>query len=123
MIEHPILRMVEILLIPQTNMFAIPAPSGTTGDPTTWMDTQKDWQWMLENWKRIMEAAQVEEGSRCFFAFRLVPFLDFGLLMRQLYKMGALQFRGVGNPPKRGYGQFWKMRWSIFFVHPPMRCD
>lgn len=71
--------------------------SGTTGEPTTWMDTQKDWQWMLENWKQIMKAAQVEAGSRCFFAFSFGPFLGFWTAYEATVQNGCIAIPGGGQ--------------------------
>ena len=51
--------------------------SGTQGKAMTWLDTVEDWKWMLGNWNRVLEAAGVEVGARCFFAFSFGPFLGF----------------------------------------------
>ena len=51
--------------------------SGTQGKPMAWLDTMDDWRWMLGNWDRVLEAAEVYPGARCFFAFSFGPFLGF----------------------------------------------
>ena len=51
--------------------------SGTQGKPRAWLDTMEDWKWMLGNWDRVLEAALVHPGARCFFAFSFGPFLGF----------------------------------------------
>lgn len=51
--------------------------SGTKGIPMTWLDTMEDWDWLLGNWNRVLDAAQVDPGDRCFFAFSFGPFLGF----------------------------------------------
>ena len=51
--------------------------SGTQGKPMAWLDTMDDWKWMLGNWGRVLEAAGVHPGARCFFAFSFGPFLGF----------------------------------------------
>ena len=71
--------------------------SGTTGDPTTWMDTERDWQWMLKNWMQIMENAGVGEGSRCFFAFSFGPFLGFWTAYEAAVKKGCIAIPGGGQ--------------------------
>ena len=53
--------------------------SGTSGDPITWMDTQKDWKWMLGNWDRILEEGRSRSGSSlflCFFFWSVLRVLD-----------------------------------------------
>lgn len=51
--------------------------SGTQGKPMVWLDTMNDWRWMLGNWDRVLEEAEVSPGDRCFFAFSFGPFLGF----------------------------------------------
>ena len=60
-----------------------------------WLDTLEDWNWMLENWERVLDAAQVNNGSCCYFAFLSVHFLDFGQRMKQR-REGCLCIPGGG---------------------------
>ena len=94
--------------------------SGTTGDPTTWMDTERDWLWMLKIGCRLWKMLS-GEGSRCFSPFRLV-LLGFWTAYEAAVKKGALPYQGADNLLRQGYTQFWKIKWSIFCT-PPMRCD
>ena len=71
--------------------------SGTSSEPTTWMDTGKDWQWMLENWKQIMGAARIGAGSRCFFAFSFGPFLGFWTAYEAAVQKGCIAIPGGGQ--------------------------
>ena len=71
--------------------------SGTTGEPSIWMDTEEDWQWMLNNWKEILEKAGVEGGSACFFAFSFGPFLGFWTAYEAAVQMGCIAIPGGGQ--------------------------
>ena len=51
--------------------------SSTTGRPLRWMDTNESWQWVLDCWKPVYQAARVEPGDRVFFPFSFGPFLGF----------------------------------------------
>ena len=51
--------------------------SSTPGRPLRWIDTNESWQWMLDCWKTVYEAAGVHVGDRVFFPFSFGPFLGF----------------------------------------------
>jgi phenylacetate-CoA ligase len=51
--------------------------SSTTGHPLRWIDTNENWQWMLECWKAVYRGAHVGPGDRVFFPFSFGPFLGF----------------------------------------------
>jgi phenylacetate-CoA ligase len=51
--------------------------SSTTGRPLRWIDTNESWQWVLDCWKPVYQAARVEPGDRVFFPFSFGPFLGF----------------------------------------------
>ena len=51
--------------------------SSTTGRPLRWIDTNESWQWVLDCWKAVYQAARVTTGDRVFFPFSFGPFLGF----------------------------------------------
>ena len=51
--------------------------SSTTGRPLRWIDTNENWQWLLECWKVVYRGARVAPGDRVFFPFSFGPFLGF----------------------------------------------
>lgn len=51
--------------------------SSTTGRPLRWLDTNANWQWMLDCWKVVYRAAHITSGDRVFFPFSFGPFLGF----------------------------------------------
>jgi phenylacetate-CoA ligase len=74
--------------------------SGTSGRSMSWLDTQKDWGWMLDNWENIMESAGVKYGSSCFFAFSFGPFLGFWTAYEAAVRKGCLCLPGGGESSK-----------------------
>lgn len=70
--------------------------SATTGRPMRWLDTPATWSWMLDNWKRVFEAAGVHAGDRVFFAFSFGPFLGFWTAYESAARMGCLCIPGGG---------------------------
>ena len=61
--------------------------SGTQGKPMAWLDTMDDWNWMLGNWDRVLEAAG---GIRVLVASLPFPSVHFLVLdgIRSCYPKG-----------------------------------
>lgn len=74
--------------------------SGTRGQSMNWMDTEEDWQWMLENWKEILQKVGVGKRSRCFFAFSFGPFLGFWTAYEATVQKGCIAIPGGGQSTK-----------------------
>jgi len=70
--------------------------SGTTGKPLRWLDTPESWNWMVDNWIRILQASGVVPGDRIFCAFSFGPFIGFWLAFEAGVKMGCLCLPGGG---------------------------
>jgi phenylacetate-CoA ligase len=70
--------------------------STTTGRPMHWLDTPESWEWMLNNWARVYQAAGVDAGDRIFFAFSFGPFLGFWVGFEAAARMGCLAIPGGG---------------------------
>ena len=70
--------------------------SGTKGEPMTWLDVAEDWDWMLGNWDHVLEAAGVEPGACCHFAFSFGPFLGFWTAFEAAAKRGCRCLPGGG---------------------------
>jgi phenylacetate-CoA ligase len=70
--------------------------SGTTHSPMRWLDTPESWDWMLDNWARVYEAAGVSARDRIFFAFSFGPFLGFWTAFDMAARMGCLCIPGGG---------------------------
>lgn len=68
----------------------------TSGTPLRWLDTPQSWNWMLDNWVRVYQAAGVGAGDRIFFAFSFGPFLGFWTGFEAAARIGALAIPGGG---------------------------
>ena len=63
--------------------------SSTTGSPLRWLDTNESWQWTLECWKAVYDAARVSGADRIFFPFSFGPFLGFWTAFEAGCQLGA----------------------------------
>lgn len=70
--------------------------SGTSGKPLRWLDTRESWQWMVNNWKVVMQEARVHPGDHVFFAFSFGPFLGFWTAFEAAEQLGCLCISGGG---------------------------
>ena len=78
--------------------------SATTGKPLHWLDTPESWQWMLDNWDRVFEAAGVSSRDRLFFAFSFGPFLGFWTAFEAAAQRGCLCIPGGGMSSRARLG-------------------
>jgi phenylacetate-CoA ligase len=51
--------------------------SGTRGRPMPVLDTVADWQWWIDCWQFILDAAEITAEDRAFLAFSFGPFIGF----------------------------------------------
>jgi len=51
--------------------------SGTKGRPLVVLDTAADWQWWIDNWQFVLDAADVGPKDRALMAFSFGPFIGF----------------------------------------------
>jgi phenylacetate-CoA ligase len=51
--------------------------SGTRGRPMPVLDTIEDWQWWIETWQYVLDAAEVRNEDRAALAFSFGPFIGF----------------------------------------------
>ena len=51
--------------------------SGTRGRPLIVLDTADDWQWWLDAWQYVLDAARVTPNDRVLLAFSFGPFIGF----------------------------------------------
>jgi phenylacetate-CoA ligase len=70
--------------------------SATTGTPIRWLDTREDWEAMLENWRRVYQAAGVTAEDSVYFAFSFGPFIGFWTAFDAAAGMGCLCIPGGG---------------------------
>lgn len=70
--------------------------SGTRGRPMVVLDTAEDWQWWMECWQYVLDAAEVESNDRVFFAFSFGPFIGFWSAHDACLRRGCLVLPGGG---------------------------
>lgn len=70
--------------------------SGTTGRPLVILDTQADWQWWLDTWQFVLDAADIQVEDRVFLAFSFGPFIGFWSAFEACQQRGALMIPGGG---------------------------
>jgi len=51
--------------------------SGTRGRPLVVLDTIEDWQWWIDTWQYVLDAAEMEPEDRALMAFSFGPFIGF----------------------------------------------
>jgi phenylacetate-CoA ligase len=68
--------------------------SGTNGKPLHWFDTKESWDWWLDCWKTVFEAAEVTSKDRAFFPFSFGPFIGFWTAWDAAGRIGILCFSG-----------------------------
>ncbi len=64
--------------------------SGTRGRPLVVLDTPTDWQWWVNTWQFVLDAAGVEPEDRCLMAFSFGPFIGFWSAFDAVRERGAL---------------------------------
>lgn len=70
--------------------------SGTTGRPLRWLDTPRSWDYLVDCWTRVYEAADTGPRDRVFFPFSFGPFLGFWVAFDAATRLGCLAIPGGG---------------------------
>jgi phenylacetate-CoA ligase len=92
--------------------------SSTTGSPLRWLDTNDNWQWLLECWKAVYRAARVGPGDRIFFPFSFGPFLGFWLAFEAASQIRALCVPGGGMSSELRLGMIEKIGATVVCCTP-----
>ena len=70
--------------------------SGTRGRPLVVLDTADDWQWWLDVWQHVLDAAEITANDRVMMAFSFGPFIGFWSAHDACIHRGALVIPGGG---------------------------
>ncbi|MDZ4656227.1 MAG: phenylacetate--CoA ligase family protein [Bythopirellula sp.] len=70
--------------------------SGTRGRPLPVLDTAEDWQWWVNCWQYVLDAAGVTDKDRALLAFSFGPFIGFWSAHEALVERGAMVIPGGG---------------------------
>jgi phenylacetate-CoA ligase len=71
--------------------------SGTHGRPFPVLDTAEDWQWWINCWQYVLDAAGVTSVDRAMLAFSFGPFIGFWSAHDALVARGAMVIPGGGT--------------------------
>ena len=64
--------------------------SGTRGRPLVVLDTAEDWQWWIDSWQYVLDAARITAADRVLLAFSFGPFIGFWSAFDAVAQRGAL---------------------------------
>jgi len=64
--------------------------SGTRGEPLVVLDTADDWQWWIEGWQFVLDAARIDRRDRVVLAFSFGPFIGFWSAFDAVLARGAM---------------------------------
>ncbi|MCU0981058.1 MAG: phenylacetate--CoA ligase family protein [Pirellulaceae bacterium] len=70
--------------------------SGTRGRPLVILDTADDWQWWVDTWQFVLDAADLGPADRVLTAFSFGPFIGFWTAHDAAVARGALVIPGGG---------------------------
>lgn len=70
--------------------------SGTHGQPLVVVDTREDWQWWLDSWQYVLDAAEITSDDVCMMAFSFGPFIGFWSAFDAAGQRGCLVVPGGG---------------------------
>ncbi len=70
--------------------------SGTRGRPLVILDTAEDWQWWVDTWQFVLDAAELVPADRVLTAFSFGPFIGFWTAHDAAVARGALVIPGGG---------------------------
>jgi phenylacetate-CoA ligase len=70
--------------------------SGTRGRPLVVLDTVDDWQWWIECWQYVLDAAEINAEDRLLMAFSFGPFIGFWSAYEAAVARGCLVVPGGG---------------------------
>ena len=70
--------------------------SGTRGRPLSVCDTAVDWQWWVDSWQYVLDAAEITSADRSLLAFSFGPFIGFWSAYDALVARGTMAIPGGG---------------------------
>ncbi|NOZ41048.1 MAG: phenylacetate--CoA ligase [Planctomycetes bacterium] len=70
--------------------------SGTRGRPLSVCDTAADWQWWVDSWQYVLDAAEMTSTDRALLAFSFGPFIGFWSAHDALVERGTMAIPGGG---------------------------
>lgn len=84
------------LTYPMESYVRLHHTSGTHGRPMVVLDTATDWQWWIDLWQFVLDAAEIGPSDRVMFAFSFGPFIGFWSATDAAVARGCLVVPGGG---------------------------
>ena len=82
--------------LPANHYVRMHQTSGTCGEPLRVLDTADDWQWWLDCWQYVLDAADVGVGDVAMMAFSYGPFIGFWTAHESCVARGVIVIPGGG---------------------------
>ncbi len=92
--------------------------SGTRGRPMAVWDTADDWQWLIDAWQYVLDAAVIEPADRAMMAFSFGPFLGFWSAFDAVVARGAMVVPGGGMTTLARLALLERTRVTALFCTP-----
>ncbi|HEY1784942.1 MAG TPA: AMP-binding protein, partial [Pirellulales bacterium] len=106
------------LTFPQSDYLRFHQTSGTRGRPMAVLDTAEDWQWWLECWQYVFDAAAIQPEDCCLMAFSFGPFIGFWSAFDAAVARGCLVVPTGGLPTLARLELLRSVRASVVFATP-----
>ena len=84
------------LTYPRAKYIRFHQTSGTHGRPLVVLDTAEDWEWWIDCWQFVLDAADIKRGDCVFMAFSFGPFIGFWSAFDAACARGCLAVPGGG---------------------------
>jgi phenylacetate-CoA ligase len=92
--------------------------SGTRGRPLPVLDTADDWQWWLECWQFVLDAAEAGAEDRALLAFSFGPFIGFWSAHDAAVARGTLVLPSGGMSTLSRVEMLRRTRATLLFCTP-----
>lgn len=92
--------------------------SGTRGKPLVVLDRQEDWQWWIDTWQYVLDAANISESDRVMMAFSFGPFIGFWSAFDAVVARGALCIPSGGLSTLSRIEMIQSIKANVLFCTP-----
>jgi phenylacetate-CoA ligase len=92
--------------------------SGTRGRPMAVLDTAEDWQWWIDCWQFVLDAAEVGPEDRAMLAFSFGPFIGFWSAHDALAARGTMVIPSGGMNTLARVELIRRTRSTVLFCTP-----
>ncbi|MGE0757933.1 MAG: phenylacetate--CoA ligase family protein [Pirellulaceae bacterium] len=106
------------LTFPTERYVRLHRTSGTHGHPLAVLDTASDWQWWIDTWQFVLDAADVDVRDRVLMAFSFGPFIGFWSAYDAVLARGALVIPGGGQSSLARLGMLQSYSVTAIFCTP-----